>query len=117
MDVRPSITEPTLTANGKTAADKAEIRAEKTAIKSDTASIAEALEQMKSAASSVYQALNSIGLASADIAKQKMEKGKDSAKQMESTAEDYLRERPLTAVGIAFAAGWLVSKLLSGGRR
>ena len=75
--------------------------------------MSEALDQIKDATSSVYDAVGSIGAASAETAKLRMEQGKVQALEMGEKAEAVMRERPLVTVGVAFAAGWLVSRLLS----
>ncbi len=126
MDPRTTLNEAT--SNGRSAIDKAETEAQKSKIKSEAekvestarteaVNVSDALQQMKEAAASVFQALSSLGLASTDLAKNKVDEGRDSVRQFETTAEEYLRERPLAAVGIAFVAGWAVSKLLQGNRR
>lgn len=80
----------------------------------ETTKMAEAISQVKQATSSVYEAVGSLGTASAGSAKLKMEDGKARAAQYGSQAENALRERPLVAVGIAFAAGLIVSRLIKG---
>jgi ElaB/YqjD/DUF883 family membrane-anchored ribosome-binding protein len=74
--------------------------------------MSEALDQVKQASSSMYDAVGSIGSAGAANARLKAEEGKAYAREYGSRAEDFLRERPLMTVGAAFAAGWLVSRLL-----
>ena len=72
----------------------------------------EAMDQVKQATSSVYDAVGSIGSAGAAEARLKMEEGKVRAREYGDRAEDFVRERPLVTVGVAFAAGWLVSRLM-----
>lgn len=78
----------------------------------DAASIAEAIEQMKLAASSVYEAVGTLRSASSSAAKDKLDEGKVRAKGFEAQAESAVSEKPLLYLGAAFAAGWLVSKLM-----
>jgi ElaB/YqjD/DUF883 family membrane-anchored ribosome-binding protein len=80
--------------------------------KLDDISIAEAIAQFKEATSSIYDAVGSIGCATAANAKVRLNEGKARAMELEEKAEEVVRSRPLVTVGVAFAAGWLVSYLL-----
>lgn len=75
-------------------------------------SMAEAVAQFKEATTSIYDAVGSIGTATAANAKVHLNEGKARAIELEEKAEDLIRAKPLVTVGIAFAAGWLVSQLL-----
>jgi len=74
--------------------------------------MSEAMDQIKEATSSVYDAVGAISSAGTASARLKMEEGKVRAREYGDRAEDYVRERPLVTIGVAFAAGWLVSRLL-----
>lgn len=78
----------------------------------DAASIAEAIEQMKLAAASVYEAVGTLRGASASAAKHKLDEGKVKAQGFEAQAESAISEKPLLYLGAAFAAGWLISKIM-----
>lgn len=80
--------------------------------KAQDVSMAEAIAQFKEATSSVYDAVGSLGNATAANAKTRLHEGKARALELEGRAEDIVKSRPLVTVGIAFAAGWLVSSLL-----
>jgi ElaB/YqjD/DUF883 family membrane-anchored ribosome-binding protein len=80
--------------------------------KFDDITMAEAIAQFKQATSSIYDAVGSIGTATAANAKVRLDEGKARAIELEEKAEEAVRARPLATVGIAFAAGWLVSYLL-----
>lgn len=80
--------------------------------KVDDITMAEAIAQFKEATSSIYDAVGSIGSATAANAKVRLNEGKARAVELEEQAEEVVRARPLATVGIAFAAGWLVSYLL-----
>lgn len=80
--------------------------------KLDDISMAEAIAQFKEATSSIYDAVGSIGSATAANAKIRLDEGKVRAMELEERAEEIVRAKPLVTVGIAFAAGWLVSYLL-----
>lgn len=72
----------------------------------------EAINQFKDAASQVYDAVAQIGTASSASAKARLQEGKLKAMEFEGKAEEAVKARPLATIGIAFAAGWLVSRLL-----
>lgn len=74
--------------------------------------VSEAIAQLKEATTHVYDAVSMIGNASAASAKAQLHEGKLKAIELEEKAEEVIRARPLVTVGIAFAAGWLVSRLL-----
>lgn len=80
--------------------------------KVDDITMAEAIAQFKEATSSIYDAVGSIGSATAANAKVRLNEGKARAIELEEQAEEAVRARPLATVGVAFAAGWLVSYLL-----
>lgn len=79
--------------------------------------ISDALKQVKQATSSVCDAVGTISSASSGIAKQKMEDGKQQITDLGVQTEAYLRQRPLMAVGLAFAAGIVAAKLIQSGPR
>ena len=75
------------------------------------ARLAEAIEQMKKATSSIYEAISNLGLASGDIAKLKFAQGRNKAMELENQAEIKIAEKPLLYLGAAFAVGWLFARL------
>ncbi|QEY13350.1 MULTISPECIES: DUF883 C-terminal domain-containing protein [unclassified Cellvibrio] len=81
--------------------------------KMDDISMSEAIAQFKEATSSIYDAVGSIGTATAANAKIKLNEGKARAIELEEKAEEAVRAKPLVTVGVAFAAGCLVSYLLT----
>ncbi|UTF59763.1 hypothetical protein [Gilvimarinus sp. DA14] len=83
----------------------------------EQASVSEAFDKIKDASASVRDAVGAVGSAGAASAKLKVEEGREAAREYGSQAENYLRERPLVTVGVAFAAGWVVSRLLSGSKK
>lgn len=80
--------------------------------KMDDITMAEAIAQFKQATSSIYDAVGSIGNVTAANAKARLNEGKARALELEERAEEVVKARPLVTVGVAFAAGWLVSYLL-----
>lgn len=78
----------------------------------DAASMADAIEQMRVAATSVYEAVGALRGASTNAAKGKLDESKSKAKSFEAQAESAITEKPLLYLGAAFAAGWVVSKLM-----
>ncbi len=75
-------------------------------------SMNEAIAQFKDATSSIYDAVSSIGASTAESAKLRLNEGRAKAMELEAKAEEVVRAKPLVTVGVAFAAGWLVSHLL-----
>lgn len=82
--------------------------------KTEEVTMSDAISQIKEATSSVYDAVGAMGAASTENAKLHMEKGKQQALEAGEKAENMVREKPLVAIGVAFAAGWLVSRYLQG---
>lgn len=78
----------------------------------DETSMSDAIAQFKQATSSIYDAVGSIGNATTANAKAYLNEGKARAIELEERAEEVVRARPLVTVGVAFAAGWLVSYLM-----
>ncbi|MBU2887872.1 hypothetical protein KO507_19060 [Gilvimarinus agarilyticus] len=87
-------------------------QATKKANSSESAEVAEAIDQIKQASTSVYEAFGSLSEAGKATAREALDEGKTKATDYGLRAENVLRERPVVAVGVAFAAGWLVSRLL-----
>lgn len=75
-------------------------------------SMQEAFSHIKEAGNSVRQAARTAGADVQQTAQAKYARGRDSAEALALQAEQRIKERPLAAIGIAFAAGWLVSRLL-----
>ncbi len=73
---------------------------------------AESIEQLQAATTQLYEALHALGGAQAGQAKIKLQEGKKQAQLLGSEAEECLRERPLVTAGVAFVAGYLVSRWL-----
>lgn len=78
--------------------------------------VAEAIEQIKDASAGVYQAVGALGEAGKASAKQTVDQGKASALEYKEKAEVAARDNPVITLGVAFAAGWLVSRLLAPGK-
>ncbi len=75
-------------------------------------SVSDAINQFKEATTQIYDAVSLIGNASAAAAKTQLYEGKVKALELEEKAEELVKSRPLITVGVAFAAGWLLSRLL-----
>jgi len=80
--------------------------------KNSEATMSSAIDQVKEATSSIYDAIGAMGSATSENAKLQLEKSKLHAQEASEKAESLVREKPLVAVGLAFAAGWLVSRYL-----
>lgn len=71
----------------------------------------EAVVQLKEATTELYDAIGAIGNITAQNAQEQLKEGQHKAKALGQQAESALKEKPLLAIGVAFAAGWLVSRL------
>ena len=60
-----------------------------------------------------------VGLQAAEemgaAAKEQMDVLMDKSREVMDSTADLIRERPLTAFGVAFAAGWVIAKLARSG--
>ena len=80
--------------------------------KFNSVSMTEAINHLKDAASQVCDAVAEIGAASSTSAKARLQEGKLKALELEGRAEEVVKAKPLATIGVAFAAGWLLSRLL-----
>lgn len=80
-------------------------------------SISGALEQLKSASVEMYEAMGTLGNASAHTAKTQFEEGKHKALEATDRAEAAMQEKPLMTAAMAFAAGWVLSRMLQSSRK
>lgn len=78
----------------------------------NSAFIVEAIDQIRSATSAICQVFSSVGSVSTDLAKLKILEGKAKAQEIGRNTQTTISEKPLTSVGGALAAGWLVSRLI-----
>lgn len=69
-------------------------------------------EKLKAACSLAGEAASDMVSEARGKAEQKYEEGKQRSSELSGEAEKTIRENPLIAVGAAFAAGWLFSKLI-----
>ena len=81
--------------------------------KANELTMSEAIAQFKEATASIYDAIGSMGSATASNAKVRINEGKACAMDLEERAEDVIRARPLVTLGVAFAAGCLISQLMT----
>ena len=75
------------------------------------------MDTIDKAVSSAHEAVDKISSATSQAAEAIGEKGqqlKNAEKQMMETCRGYVRDNPLSSLGIAVAAGFLFSRLLSG---
>lgn len=73
----------------------------------------EALENLIEARGHFRQAAEEAGLDARDEALQRLEQGKARAGELGDEASEYLHDKPLQALGLAFLGGFILSKLLS----
>jgi len=75
------------------------------------------MDTIKKAAESVHETVDKIANATnqaADSLGEKSEQLKNCEQQLVENCRSYVHENPLTALGIAAAAGFVLSRLLSG---
>lgn len=82
-----------------------EVDAGKEAVLSAYNNLLEASEHFKHAA-------RAAGLDLKEEAGDKLQQGREKALSLGQQANDYAQERPLAALGVAFAAGFIVAQLL-----
>jgi ElaB/YqjD/DUF883 family membrane-anchored ribosome-binding protein len=75
------------------------------------------METIDKASSSAHEAVDKITSATSQAAEALSEKGvqlKNAEQQLMENCRGYVRDNPITSLGIAVAAGFLLSRLLSG---
>lgn len=73
----------------------------------------EALDSLIEARSHFRQAAEEAGLDFRDEALQRLAQGKARAGELGDEASEYLHEKPLQTLGLAFLGGFILSRLLS----
>lgn len=95
-----------------TAPNSSQAQEQSVAASEQSKAIAEAIEQMRSATTAIYQAFGKVGGASNEIARLKLVESKARAEEVANTAQSAISKKPLAYVGAAFAAGFLASRFL-----
>ncbi|MDD1641939.1 MAG: DUF883 domain-containing protein [Methylococcaceae bacterium] len=75
------------------------------------------METIDNASKSAHEAVDKIASATNQAAETLSEKGeqlKNAEQQLMENCRGYVRDNPITSLGIAVAAGFLLSRLLSG---
>jgi ElaB/YqjD/DUF883 family membrane-anchored ribosome-binding protein len=75
------------------------------------------METIDKAAKSAHEAVDTIASATNQASETLVEKGerlKNAEQQLMENCRGYVRDNPITSLGIAAAAGFLLSRLLSG---
>lgn len=75
-------------------------------------SVQEAYSHLKEAGNNIRNAARAASAEAQHTAQEQYAKGRQNAESMAVRAEERIKQRPLTAIGIAFATGWLVSRLM-----
>lgn len=75
-------------------------------------SIDEAVEHIRGAASSVKQAATTLSKNSVNATNEQLLKGQEAAIEASNKGSEWIKERPYTSVGIAFAVGALLTGLI-----
>ena len=75
------------------------------------------MEKIDKAANSAHEAVDKVASATNQAAEALGEKGeqlKNAEQQLMENCRSYVRDNPITSLGLATAAGFLLSRLLSG---
>jgi ElaB/YqjD/DUF883 family membrane-anchored ribosome-binding protein len=96
------------TANSKTTANNKE-----TELEASKAAVSEAYEKLMEAKKHFKTAAESAGVDVKNDATEHFQKGRDKAGDFTQQATNYMKDKPLATMGIAFAAGFIASKVLS----
>ncbi len=75
------------------------------------------METLDNAVNTAHEAVDKISAATSQAAEALSEKGqqiKNAEKRMMDNCSGYIRDNPISSIGIAVAAGFLLSSLLSG---
>ena len=75
-------------------------------------SVQQAYSHIKEAGNNIREAARTVGADVQQTAQQQYARGRQSAESMAVRAEESIKQRPLTAIGVAFATGWLISRLM-----
>lgn len=98
------------TANSKSANNSADKQEELAASRE---AVSEAYNKLIDAKNHFKVAAESAGVDVKNDATEQLLKGRDKASELADQATGYMKEKPLVTAGIAFAAGFLASKVLS----
>lgn len=82
-------------------------------LQASKAAVSEAYDKLIEAKDHFQKAARSAGVDAKHDALDQYEKGRKKAGELTDQATDYMRKKPLATVGIAFAAGFLISKVLT----
>lgn len=98
------------TANSKSASNSKDKQQE---LEASKAAVTEAYEKLMEAKAHFKTAAESAGVDIKQDATEQLQKGRDKAGELTDQAMAYMKDKPLATLGIAFAAGFLASKVLS----
>ncbi len=76
-------------------------------------SVMEAYDKLMEATSHFRKAADAAGIDLKDDAMAQLEKGREKAGEWSGEVDRYMKEKPLTTLGIAFAFGYVLANLLS----
>lgn len=74
--------------------------------------LSETADQLQKATDAICGLVTTISSATSGVARAKFKEGKEKVLQAGQKVESTITERPLLSIGVAFAAGWLVSRLI-----
>jgi ElaB/YqjD/DUF883 family membrane-anchored ribosome-binding protein len=84
-----------------------------TELEASKAAVSEAYEKLMEAKEHFKTAAESAGVDIKNDAAEQLQKGRDKAGDFTQQATDYMKDKPFATMGIAFAAGFIASKVLS----
>ena len=74
--------------------------------------LSETADHLQKAAEAICNLVGSFSSATSQAARTKLREGKEKVLEAGQKVETTIAERPLVSIGVAFAAGWLVSRLI-----
>lgn len=77
-----------------------------------SSALSETAEHLQKAADAICNLVGSFSTATSTAARVKLREGKEKVLEAGQKVENTIVERPLISIGVAFAAGWLVSRLI-----
>ncbi len=75
-------------------------------------SLSEAYEHIQGATANVKEAVSAFSANSSEAARKKMHEGRERAEVYGQSVDTWVKTRPYTTMGIAFAAGLVLSRVL-----
>jgi ElaB/YqjD/DUF883 family membrane-anchored ribosome-binding protein len=78
-----------------------------------TGTTGETVERVKAGAHEVVEKAADVTLRAADTLNEKGERIRDAQERLQEQVREYVRENPVTSLGIALGSGFILSRLMS----